>query len=727
MGEQLPPQGSWYYREDGFHRRCIQAKNQRLIVKQYDVSLEKLKKHLSADYRNDPKYKPWVGMYGETHLYEDIPAGEFYDKLETVLLSQKKAYKVNLALGYTLYDPVNDDEFYFYPNIANTNVYDKPFVVNSRADARKVITDIRTKELSDTLNYPKSGVKVKAITAFKIYIDYRDHALGDSDALFKETFKRYCEFKELKFSLSLYKSFNLIDLLEFEQLEECFKLNINVYGYDIRTNAVECIRPTVGKYDDTLNILSHDRHAFYITNVERVQSKYSCSKCSMVFEDSERMRSHSKNKCDQVNLESFVARPTIYNPPENRIKKLLSKYSIKNVDHYLDHFIVFDFEAILKPLSQQHGQHTSFDNQHIPVSVSVSDSLRQVQSNLSSINKYLTNHEKANPGIMDGITIENIKAKRKEDQELNTFLKTEEKISKDLEMLNQILDQTAVIGFNTGNYDINLIKNELFSAIGTENIKHVIKNGGYMAIATNTLKMLDMINYVPAGTSYDKYLTTYLGGCRCDDKIRSRTVRLGTLWDEDSKGSIDLVQQPRCYIKQDEDANREFSMTMQHLDELLKKQRFMCNYCYCKLIEETVSADRIDNKKGHEDGNIIISCVNCNVARKDMNIKAFRYKKLLEFNADRLVYSIDDEESEIYRKMRANIAGGPSIIFNRFAKRNETLIRGGKLCKKVIGYDANALYLWCSENTMPCGRLTTIDPYDSIIDDIQVDKIFDFL
>ncbi|GMF14286.1 unnamed protein product [Phytophthora lilii] len=77
--------------------------------------------------------------------------------------------------------------------------------------------------------------------------------------------------------------------------------------------------------------------------------------------------------------------------------------------------------------------------------------------------------------------------------------------------------------------------------------------------------------------------------------------------------------------------------------------------------------------------------------------------------------------------MKANIAGGPSIIFNRYAKRNETLIRGGKMCKKVIGYDANALYLWCLGNEMPCGRLTTIDAYDTIIDDIKSDKIFGFL
>lgn len=77
--------------------------------------------------------------------------------------------------------------------------------------------------------------------------------------------------------------------------------------------------------------------------------------------------------------------------------------------------------------------------------------------------------------------------------------------------------------------------------------------------------------------------------------------------------------------------------------------------------------------------------------------------------------------------MKANIAGGPSIIFNRYAKRNETTIRGGKFCKKVIGYDASALYLWALGNDMPCGRLTTIEAYPGIVDDIKSDKTFGFL
>ncbi|GMF09433.1 unnamed protein product [Phytophthora lilii] len=181
------------------------------------------------------------------------------------------------------------------------------------------------------------------------------------------------------------------------------------------------------------------------------------------------------------------------------------------------------------------------------------------------------------------------------------------------------------------------------------------------------------------------------------------------------------------YKSQDVKAKRDFGMTVDHLNTLLQKQKYPCGLCYCQLTTDTASADRINNKLGHIDGNILISCVKCNTARKDMSSKGFRYKKLLEFNSDRLVYSIDKEEKNIYTNMKANIAGDPSIIFNRYAKRNETKIRGGKLCKKVIGYDANALYLWALGNDMPCGRLTTIETYPEIVEDIKNDKIFGFL
>ncbi|KAG2766991.1 hypothetical protein Pcac1_g21725 [Phytophthora cactorum] len=898
--------------------------NQKLLAKQYKISVEILKKHMSPNYKTDPKYRFYNGKHMESHLYKGIQPAEFYDKLENVLSSQTNAFKVNIALGYDLVS-LTDGDFtqYWHPNLANTYVFNSPVAINSRSDIRKkIISEIRSMKLASTLNYPKSGYKLKAITGFKIYIYFREHALGDSEAVIpqiirdnkhiinfpktnnkcvfhciawylhqhakkdprriqaqvKEVFKRHCSYKGVKYSLSLFRSFKPIDLLQLDKLEECFHFGINVYSMDVKTGNVECIRRSE-REGVAMDILSHENNALYIKNIDMLQSKYQCSKCEMIFVSSTKLRDHTKNQCELVNIESFPAEPTIYRPPSNTIRSMLTKYSIKGIGQYLDHYLVYDFETILKPTATQHGENTVFTNEHIPVSVSVADSLTEevscfvnddpkvlltdmfkyigdvsVKIQQYNVNKYKLLLQKIiNAHGLTGMEIPGAKlGKTYKMSDVESWIGEGKygsffdfhsslgfgKQRSDYGRIKQQLDQVPVLGFNSGRYDINLIKNDLFAVIGTDNIKSVIKNPSYMCIATSDMKMLDISNYEPAGTSYAKYLSTYLGDCKCDNKIRcvcglgkgifpyefitsfnvlsQTTIPPKSAFDSELRGTsisddeykrvqfvwehygmksikdlliwynnldvvpfikaikaqrelfkrIDLdmfadgvslpglsekVMYQTCfdnlqypskkslqafrfpskrmsgYKSQDVEAKREFGMTLGHLDRLLNQHKYLCGLCYGPLSAETASADRINNKLEHIDGNILISCISCNTARKDMSLKGFRYKKLLEFNSDRLVYSIDKEEKDIYGKMKANIAGGPSIIFNRYAKRNETKIRGGKLCKKVIGYDANALYLWALGNDMPCGRLTTIEAYPDIVDDIKNDKIFGFL
>ena len=54
------------------------------------------------------------------------------------------------------------------------------------------------------------------------------------------------------------------------------------------------------------------------------------------------------------------------------------------------------------------------------------------------------------------------------------------------------------------------------------------------------------------------------------------------------------------------------------------------------------------------------------------------------------------KNKDIYQLFKQNIVGGPSIIFNRYHEAGKTFIRNNpnKPCQKIIGYDANALYLW---------------------------------
>ena len=82
--------------------------------------------------------------------------------------------------------------------------------------------------------------------------------------------------------------------------------------------------------------------------------------------------------------------------------------------------------------------------------------------------------------------------------------------------------------------------------------------------------------------------------------------------------------------------------------------------------------------------------------------------------------------------------GGPAHVFTKYHEKDITHIRShvyeekSKLTKGVEGYDANALYLCCSGNIMPCGKDTLNvkkKPYDQkrmakFSEDVLKGKVF---
>lgn len=68
----------------------------------------------------------------------------------------------------------------------------------------------------------------------------------------------------------------------------------------------------------------------------------------------------------------------------------------------------------------------------------------------------------------------------------------------------------------------------------------------------------------------------------------------------------------------------------------------------------------------------------------------------------------DKQNKDLHTAFRKGMCGGPAIIFHRYHERNATFIRKNKnkICKNIIGYDANALYLWALTQDMPTGPFT---------------------
>jgi len=88
-----------------------------------------------------------------------------------------------------------------------------------------------------------------------------------------------------------------------------------------------------------------------------------------------------------------------------------------------------------------------------------------------------------------------------------------------------------------------------------------------------------------------------------------------------------------------------------------------------------------------------------------------------------MIYLIDERNKRVYYKIKNNIVGGPSIVYHRYHEKGETKINrvhfnrdtkewynynDGKVVDRIVGYDANALYLHCLAQDQLCGELKWI-------------------
>ena len=169
--------------------------------------------------------------------------------------------------------------------------------------------------------------------------------------------------------------------------------------------------------------------------------------------------------------------------------------------------------------------------------------------------------------------------------------------------------------------------------------------------------------------------------------------------------------------------------------ELLIEYNYKCLYCHTNLNTNSWSLDRKDNNENHIKENCVISCIDCNRAKSDKPFQQFYQESYIKRNNIPAIYIVDEENKQVYNLMKENIVGGPSIVFHRYHEKDVTKIQRvhyridnntwyydgqpgsgcpadqrssddfGKIVKKILGFDANALYLWCIGQLQLCGIL----------------------
>ena len=119
---------------------------------------------------------------------------------------------------------------------------------------------------------------------------------------------------------------------------------------------------------------------------------------------------------------------------------------------------------------------------------------------------------------------------------------------------------------------------------------------------------------------------------------------------------------------------------------------------------------------------------NLDMFKDAISLPGLAYKMLM--NCPNANFSLfEEQDKNLYYMLKNNIRGGPSIIFNRYQEVDKTLIRGNKLCKNIIGFDANALYLWAIMQDMPVGKYKHITEYNikDLINDVLNEFFLDLL
>ena len=265
--------------------------------------------------------------------------------------------------------------------------------------------------------------------------------------------------------------------------------------------------------------------------------------------------------------------------------------------------------------------------------------------------------------------------------------------------------QLPVVGFNSAKYDINALKEFLILAHDT-GLKFTIKTlNSFMCLSSTQLRFLDVLNFLAPGFSYDAFLKAY--GC-----TQTKGFFPYEWFDSLNKLEQTCLQPPEAFHStlRDEDISEEDYVYCQRVWQernMQTKRDFLEWYnnrdveSFCEALQKM--SDFWKDKK--------IDMLKQGVSIPGITL-IYQFATIPQ---DTFFMLFGERDKDLYYLFRDNMVGGPSIIFHRYHEKGKTFLRevemkatgrDPKLCQGVVGYDANALYLWSIMQEMPTRHYT---------------------
>ena len=510
-----------------------------------------------------------------------------------------------------------------------------------------------------------------------------------------------------------------VTLDDLHKVESKFETNVVVYQLveiDNGKRMAELVRRSPAQYQETMYVNLHESHYSYIQDIGKYCHSWRCRNCeTSLWKCPYDLHRHERTCTEGIKR---VYKGGVYHPPSSVFERLDAEGIV--VDEGLRYYPyrgTFDFECFFDRHNLPADTNTlQWSARHVPLSVSLASNV--------------PGYEPAQCYITDGDSNKLIEEMMVHltaigDTAYDSLLPSYESVLDKLKMLKEAWDdaeseanadenrtnpfntlagqlhgwlhQLPVIGFNSGKYDLNMIKRSFVPLLISNNAAVIKRQNTYMCLYTDKLKFVDICNYHAPGVSYAKYLTAY--GCELGKG------HFPYEYMDDLQKLEDLVLPPQSaffsQLKNEgiSDADYARCQAVWHDNQMKTMRDFLVWYNNRDVIPFLQAIDK--QFAFYQQHNI-------DMFKDGISVPGLSLLHLFNDLPNDTYFTVFNRTNrDLHKLVKDNIVGGPAIIFHRYHEKDVTKIRGGsELCRKIVGYDANALYLWAIMQDMPTGWYT---------------------
>ena len=351
------------------------------------------------------------------------------------------------------------------------------------------------------------------------------------------------------------KNFRGVSIDDLPVVEGIVERNIFIYDFDIQDGEYvgELARRSVGKIEKTVKLLRFNNHIIHTNDIDSFFKCFRCPSCDYFFNISDNFNRHLLTCKDRVRhiypKNAYTLRETIFekldgfNIPYTEDQKLFSNVA------------VFDFESICVPTEELKAtETTTWIGKHVPIFVSISSNLQdapiflcekdpelliiafvsslellaeksklQMRTKFQDIENTVNDRVKKIFDKLNATTLtkslevfdyEDECVEDGDEDDMSTqFLRLQKNQLIDLKQhLERYVNILPVFGFNSGRYDLNLIKSYLIPyLICDKEIEPTVikKANDIISFKFGDVQFLDIMKFLGGATTLDSFLKAY--------------------------------------------------------------------------------------------------------------------------------------------------------------------------------------------------------------------------